>query len=246
MDTGVARLIRDGATGPADDATPAASLSAADSAPRLQRWGFLAQPDLPDRPGPAFLLVALRPGPTLEHYDPEAVEYWVTVDGHGQRRTLTHDSPMPQSEDFAWGLIRLVDRLGVSNEYLTFGGHLDAAVVDSVVVVAFASGVPLLRRGGHSQGVDPGADAVGAFFGRLMVAVDYQPGYEAALAAADPLTRYAAFVRDADERRRRPGRSPSLDDSYDRLIRSEATRLQATERRHWELARALLASANAA
>ncbi len=117
-------------------------------------------PARPPRPGiPAC---GARPAPTLQHYDPEAVDYWVTKDGRGERRTLTHDTSMPRSEDFSWGLIRLVDRLGVSNEYLTFGGHLDAAMIDDVVVAAFASQAPLLRRGGHSQGWDDGADAIGA------------------------------------------------------------------------------------
>ena len=152
-------------------------LRAVDVAPRVGRWGFLAQPDLPDAPGPAFLLVALRPAPTLQHYDPEAIDYWISQAGRGERRTLTRETPMPRSEDFSWGLIRLVDRLRVTNEYLTFGGHLDAAAVDEIVVAAFASPAPLLRRGGHSQGWDAGADAVGAFFGRLMVAVDFTPGF---------------------------------------------------------------------
>ena len=178
-----------------------ARLDLTDAESRIRHWGFLAHPDLPDGPGPAFLLVALRPAPTMQHYDPEAVDYWVTDRGRGERRTLTHGTPMPQSEDFAWGLIRLVDRLGVSNEYLTFGGHLDAASVDDLVVGSFVSPAPLLRRGGHSQGLDPGADAVGAFFGRLMVPVDFTPGFEAKFAEADPLIRYAAFIRDGLDRR---------------------------------------------
>ena len=193
-------------------------------------------PDLPDGPGPAFLLVALRPTPTLQHYDPEAIDYWVSDDGRGSRRTLTHDSSMPRSEDFSWGLIRLVDRLGVSNEYLTFGGHLDAASIDDVVVAAFASPAPLLRRGGHSQGWDDGADAIGAFFARMMVAVDYEPGFEQTFAAAEPLTRYAAFVRDADQRRHGPRRSASFDDPLGRLVRHEATRLCTAAPSAWEAA----------
>ena len=108
---------------------------------------------------------------------------------------------MPRSEDYSWGLIRLVDRLGVSNEYLTFGGHLDAALIDDVVVAAFASPAPLLRRGGHSQGWDAGADAIGAILrtddGRRRL----QARLRAVLRCAEPLTRYAAFVRDADRRR---------------------------------------------
>ena len=40
----------------------------------LANLGFLAGSDLPARPGPAYLLVALRPAPTLHHYDPERVD----------------------------------------------------------------------------------------------------------------------------------------------------------------------------
>ncbi len=220
-------------------------LRAVDVAPRIGRWGFLAHPDLPDAPGPAFLLVALRPAPTLQHYDPEAIDYWISQAGHGERRTLTRETPMPRSEDFSWGLIRLVDRLRVTNEYLTFGGHLDAAAVDEIVVAAFASPAPLLRRGGHSQGWDAGADAVGAFFGRLMVAVDFTPGFEALLAATSPLTRYAAFVRDA------AGREPTSSevrtgDNLLRLLHSESARLRRTSASDWEAAGALLVAAKTA
>jgi hypothetical protein len=219
-------------------------LRAADVAGRMSRWGFLAHPDLPDTPGPAFLLVALRPAPTMQHYDPEAVDYWATHGGRGERRTLTRETPMPRSEDFSWGLIRIVDRLNVTNEYLTFGGHLDAATIDDVVVAAFASPAPLLRRGGHSQGWDAGADAVGAFFGRLMVAVDYTPGFENLLGTASPLARYAAFVIDATNRTAaKPG--TRADDDLDRLLRAEAVRLQTTVRSDWEAASELLAAASA-
>ena len=218
-------------------------LRAADVAGRMGRWGFLAHPDLPDTPGPAFLLVALRPAPTMQHYDPEAVDYWATHGGRGERRTLTRESAMPRSEDFSWGLIRLVDRLNVTNEYLTFGGHLDAATIDDIVVAAFASPAPLLRRGGHSQGWDAGADAVGAFFGRLMVAVDFTPGFENLLGEASPLTRYAAFVIDAAKRRLTAPASRQ-DDELDRLLRSEATRLQTTAPTDWEAANDLLTEAS--
>ena len=226
---------------------PDERVRATDVAPRMQRWGFLAHPDLPDAPGPAFLLVALRPAPTLLHYDPEAVDYWVTDHGRGERRTLTHDTAMPLSVDYSWGLIRLVDRLGVSNEYLTFGGHLDAASVEDVVVGAFSSPAPLLRRGGHSQGWDDGADAVGAFFARLMVAVDFVPGFEAALGVASPLTRYAAFVRDATARQPTRKRTAAVarwpDDSLDRLLRAESARLSSTASAEWRAAGALLVAA---
>lgn len=226
--------------GAPSDQGPTTGLRAIEVAGRLGQWGFLAHPDLPDGPGPAFLLVAFRPVPTLRHYDPEAVDYWVTEDGRGERRTLTGTTPMPRAEDFSWGLIRLVDRLGISNEYLTFGGHLDAALIDDVVVAVFTSPAPLLRRGGHSQGWDAGADAVGGFFGRLMVAVDFKPGFEMTFGDAMPLARYAAFVRDADQRRRTARMSAAIDDDLGRLIQRELTRLQATAPEAWDAAGALL------
>jgi hypothetical protein len=241
MDAGVARLTSGVSKARMPDL--AVGIRATEVAGQVDQWGFLAYPDLPDGPGPAFLLVALRPTPTLQHYDPEAVDYWVTQDGHGARRTLTQATQMPRSEDVSWGLIRLVDRLGVSNEYLTFGGHLDAARIDDTVVAAFASPAPLLRRGGHSQGWDAGADAVGGFFARMMVAVDYRPGFEQALAGASPLVRYAAFVRDTDQRRRGPSRAAAFDDDLGRLIRHEALRLRTEASAAWVAAGLLLETA---
>jgi hypothetical protein len=168
----------------------------------LENLGFVASSDLPDRPGPAYLLVAFRPEPTLRHYDPELVSYWVTAAGRGAQRVLTRDTELPVDADFTWGMIRIVDRLKVSNEYLTFGGHLAAASIQDTTIGVFTSPTPLLRRGGHSQGWDHGAEILGAFFGRLQIAVDYIPGFEAHLAAADPLARYAAFLNDVVERYR--------------------------------------------
>ena len=206
--------------------------------------GFLASPDLPDRPGPAYLLVALHAVPTLQHYDPELVEYWATGSGRGDRRTLSYATPMPISADFSWGTIRLVDRLQVSNEYLTFGGRLDAAAIDDAIVAVFTSPAPLLRRGGHSQGWDAGAESVGAFFGRLMVAVDFTPGFEGLMADASPLTRYASFVRD-ELARREGGHLPAADDELDRLLRAEARHLEADSPLDWMAGGALLEAARA-
>lgn len=175
---------------------PLPRLDPPNAAGLLANLGFIASSDLPDRPGPAYLLVALRPQPTLHHYDPEIVHYWATVAGRGVPRVLTRDTKLPVECEFSWGMIRIVDRLKVSNEYLTFGGRLAAASIEGATVAVFTSPTPLLRRGGHSQGWDHGAEGLGAFFGRLLVAVDYTPGFEARLARASPLARYAAFVSD--------------------------------------------------
>lgn len=181
---------------------PATTPSPQQAAGRLADLGFLASPDLPDRPGCASLLVALRAKPTLRHFDPESIDYWVTDGGHGARRTLTRETLLPFDVELSWGTIQIVDRLKVTNEYLTFGGRLSAAMVDDALIAVFNSPAPLLRRGGHSQPWDVGAESLGAFFGRLLLAVDYAPGFEAQVAATDPLTRYAAFLTDAVTRYR--------------------------------------------
>jgi hypothetical protein len=213
------------------------------AAAKLADWGFLAAPDLPDRPGPAYLLVALREHPTLRHYDPEIVEYWVTSNGRGKRSTLAYHDPMPIELDFSWGLIRIVDRLAVSNEYLTFGGHLSAASIDGATVAAFSSPVPLLRRGGHSQIWDVGAQDLGAFFGRLMVAVDYSPGFEAKVAESEPITRYAAFVADVTDRYRRSDQLRLARGDLWRLLQVEEVRLRRDAPEAWAAGQALRATA---
>jgi hypothetical protein len=181
----------------------------------LADWGFLADPDLPDHPGPAFLLVAIRAKPTLRHYDPELVEYWVTgARGFGVRETLTFASRLPHETTFSWGRITVLDRKGVGNRYLSFGGRLRAERVESEVICVFESPAPLLRLGGHSQGWDIGALSVGGFFGRFRAAAGYQHDFERLAADRDPLTRYAAFVNELTTRYRS---SEYLRDHYTRL-----------------------------
>ena len=202
------------------------------AAGRLADLGFLAGPDLPDRPGPAYLLVALRDHPTLRHYDPERIEFWASGRGRAVRRALTRATPMPLDVEVSWGLIRLVDRVGASNEYLTFGGRVSAAAVDDATVAVFRSPVPLLCRGGHSQLWDDGADLVAAFFGRLAATLA-APGLEAEVTRATPEARYAAFLADVGARYRR---SPALQADCGPLwstLRTEERQMRDTHPSAW-------------
>jgi hypothetical protein len=162
----------------------------------LTDLGFLLTPDVPDESVslPAYLLVALRAHPTLGHFDPERVDYWVNADGRGCPATFDRSIHLPFDDDFGWGMIRIVDRLDVSNEYLAFGGHVSAAAVDGVAVAVFASPAPILCRGGHSQTWDPGSASLAAFFARLRATVGISRAVEARVAAASPMTLYAAWV----------------------------------------------------
>lgn len=221
-------------------APSSAVLDPASAAGLMTNFGFLAMSDLPDRPGQASLLVALREVPTLHHYDPEAIQYWTNQSGRGLPRTLTRETPLPVESEFSWGLIRIVDRLPVTNEYLTFGGHLSAALVDGVVVAVFSSPAPLLRRGGHSQVWDLGADSLGAFFGRLLLAVDYGAGFEDLVGRASPVSRYASFLIDAMARYRASPRLRGEQPELWTLLRSEERRLMAKTPNEWAAGEALL------
>jgi hypothetical protein len=219
------------------------NLEPASAAPLLADLGFLSSSDLPDRPGPAYLLVALREAPTLRHYDPELVEYWVTSSGRGTRRILTRDMPLPIETEFSWGLIRIVDRLHVTNEYLTFGGRLTVDTVDGVVIAVFVSPAPLLRRGGHSQGWDQGAESLGAFFGRFLLAVDYKRGFETRAGEADAVTRYAAFVADSMARYRGSAVLRGQHADLWNLLQAEERRLRSMHPVEWAAGELLLREA---
>lgn len=209
----------------------------------LADWGFLADSDLPDRPGPAFLLVAIRAQPTLRHYDPELVEYWITgPKGFGVHETITFASRLPRETEFSWGRITVVDRKGVANRYLSFGGTLRAERIEGEVICVFESTAPLLRRGGHSQGWDTGAHSVGGFFGRFRAAAGYQHDFERLAADTDPVTRYAAFVNELMVRYRS---SEFLRDHYPKLwtiMLGEEKRLKRDEARAWSAGAELLES----
>jgi len=220
-------------------AAAAAPLTPRIAAAALLDLGFLAVSDLPDRPGPAYLLVALRERPTRRHYDPELVEYWRTEHDRGTRGVITRKTRLPLTSRFAWGLIRIRDRLDATNEYLTFGGTLTADREGTDVIAVFSSPDPLLRRGGHSQRLDPGAASVGAWFGRLLLAVDDVPGFEALLAGAEPLVGYAAFLADSVIRFRA---SPQLQSAYPdlwALLGAEQRRVRSDAPLAWQVGQEL-------
>lgn len=192
----------------------------------LARLGFeLVHGDRHEAPGGALLVVALRDEPTLEHFDPEQVEYWVTADGRGRPATVDRKTDAPVERPFAWGTIRVVDRLEVSNSFLTFGGRLRVQVVNpGLTLVMLASPAPILRWMGHSQGIDPLGTEVGAFFARLKVPIDFTPGAEAWVGEANPLALYAAAIGDLRERF---ARIRGLQDLQPVLAR------QTSHERHW-------------
>ena len=229
----------------ADDIAALASPSrwAPAAARLLANLGFsLIHSDHPAAPGGAFLLVAFRSSPTYRHFDPEELSYWAARGGRGRIVAVNRSAAFPDEAAVSWGRIRIVDRLAVDNRFLTFGGTLrSAAINDDLTVVAIASPGPLARWSGHSQGSDPIASEIGAFFGRLLVRVDFEPGIEARLATAPPIDLYVAFVRMSHARLAAAAPLRQVEPSFAIWIDAEAARLERAEPTAWAAGADLLA-----
>ena len=228
----------------------------ADAREELGHLGFvLRDGSLPgSMPGPR-LLVALRDHPTLEHFDPEQATFWEARGGRGHLASLDRSRPEPNAaapapapapaapaaRPWSWGPIHVTDRIPVSNQFLGFGG---AVLVDSVdgtsTYVAFTSRAPIVRWAGHSQGVDPLVDEIGAFFARLMVPVDYQEGAEARIAGLDPEALYAVFVQHSLERVHHSRRLRDADPQLAGWLEHEGHRVAHDSPAHWGEGRELL------
>lgn len=201
------RLVRE-LDNPSCWATAASSL--------IAELGFrVIEPDPTGRRGAAtegHLLVALRDAPTLRHFDPEAVSYYAPApEGAAPASIARLPAGSVIHARALWGHVHVVDRIPVENRFLTFGGTLDARAVDaSLTILHLRSPAPIVRWGGHSQGTDGLTLAIGAFFGRLLVPVDFRPGAAQQIDAVAPEVLFAAFL--CDSVRRAAGRRRLLGD----------------------------------
>lgn len=215
----------------------------------LSDLGFsLINSDRPRARGGAHLLVALRDEPTLRHFDPELLTYWAPLEPHAaqvglDRYALERRPAPPWPRPVLWGHVHVIDRLEVENRFLTFGGQLRLAVVSpGLSILDLVSPAPIVRWGGHSQDTDPLATEIGAFFGRLIVPVDYQAGVERRVAAEDPEAVYAAFLAWADARLDRIAAATGSRSSLQSWIDHEEQRLRAARPEVVARGRELLAS----
>jgi hypothetical protein len=148
------------------------------------------------------LIVAMRDRPTLRHFDPEAITYYGPEADGAAPITIRPLRPGARDHEVVlWGHVHVIDRLPVENRFLTFGGDLRVAgLPDGLTVAVIRSPAPIVRWGGHSQGTDSLAGAIGAFFGRLIVPVDFVPGAASRIDAVAPHVLFTAFLCDAAER----------------------------------------------
>jgi len=204
----------------------------------LAKLGFaLIEPDRKRGDEKSHVVVALRAQPTLQHFDPETIDYWITEGARGRAAKMDRETRLPVASDFSWGRITLTDRLGVENGFLSFGGTVRAQMAaDASVLVDFSSDAPILRWAGHSQSSDPLAAEVGSFFARIMVPIDFVPGAEAMVAKASPRTLYCAFIQYVRERL---ARAHTLRDANRWLAdwtARESQRMETGANDHWKAA----------
>jgi hypothetical protein len=107
--------------------------------------------------------------------------------------------------------------------------------------VSFESPAPIQRWSGHSLGLDLLTPEMGAFFGRLMIPIDFEPGAEARILAAPPLVLYAAFLQDVHAREHRSREFREADRNLSTFVEHEVHRLQSTDPDAWQDGEALRA-----
>jgi hypothetical protein len=162
---------------------------------------------LPD----SCVMAVLRSVPTLGHFDPEVASFWVNDEGCGKLESVDRETGTPLSRDFSWGRIQLLDRFGVRNSFVSFGGALDVERIGpDALLLIFRSRAPILRLRSHSQRADDGADEVMAFFGRIVPRLWASPDLERLISASAADDLYAAFLL---HRKHRLGASARLRDA---------------------------------
>jgi hypothetical protein len=172
------------------------ALSIDEAAGLMAGLGFVAFRTSSDTPQTdSCLMVMIRDTPTRRHFDPEAVTYWVLDNGHGRSEVIDYATQAPISRPFSWGRIRLVDRLGARNGFVSFGGWLTGERVgNDALLLIFRSPAPILRLPGHSQRHDSLSDEILGFFGRLIPRMWSNPSDETLVGSLPPEALHAAFL----------------------------------------------------
>jgi hypothetical protein len=170
-----------------------AGLDTQDAHELLSDLGFLLVHGRPLEQGASYLLVAIRPKPTLVHFDPERIEYWAAADAQAEELEIVWPV-RSASRQYTAGSIRVVDRVGASNSFISFGGELSLSRDGDVGAALFRSSAPILALHGRSGPADPMAANMYAFVAVLRGAQDNDRDLARAIYSATPRTLYGAFI----------------------------------------------------
>jgi len=232
------------APAPASGSAAATTALQADTALALigDRGFRLIDGDPHATPSPSHLLVALRQDHTDASFEPDWLLYWVAAAGRGVRRRVDRGTVEIGGAPFAWGTIRVFDRLSVFNTFVTFGGTVSVGhASDGTLVARFTSPAPILRWTGRDQPPDVRAAEAECFFARLMVPIDFTSGAEALVSATSPLAVYSAMLADLEPRLAAERALDAPDARLAATVRHEAQRIRTTDAQAWQEGHDLLA-----
>lgn len=108
-------------------------------------FGYQFEPPCPpEHPQYRQLTVVLRPQPTHQHFDPEAMQLTSIVGKRLEALTLSHLWPgINTTYQVGAGCVILRDRIGKKIEAFTFGGKLDVEATPQRTVCNLRSPVPI-------------------------------------------------------------------------------------------------------
>jgi len=196
---------------------------------------------LTGRPTVNQLLVGLRREPAQRRFEPDWILYWVASSGRGVQRRLDRSCLEIGDAPFAWGTIRVFDRLSAFNTFVTFGGTVTVShASDGTLVAQFTSPAPILRWTGGEPAPDVRAAEAECFFARLMVPIDFTSGAEALVSATRPGALYAAMLADLEPRLAAERALDAPDARLAAAVRRESRRMRDTDASAWQEGGALL------
>jgi hypothetical protein len=192
----------------------------------LAELGYLLVPGAPFDHGAAYLLVAIRPRPTREHFDPERIEYWSMAGVRAVPAELSW--PMAtMGQRYGWGTISFVDRVAATNRFVSFGGRVTVSRDGDVHAALFRSDAPILSLGGHSDPADPLAANIGGFFATLRAAAGDDPAIQGLSDSLEPNALYAAFLARSLLQYQVPAAADGISPRILSVLRAERCRVEA-------------------
>jgi hypothetical protein len=113
----------------------------------MEDWGYYLSPKThPDSPGYPSLYVAIRKQPTRRHFDPELIRLRLCDKYKLAKWTkLRLEPPFIEDRSVCPGRVILLDRVGKSVHFFTFGGLLTAATTVDETVYSLCSPAPILK-----------------------------------------------------------------------------------------------------
>jgi hypothetical protein len=166
---------------------------------RMQHLGFeLLERPHPNSPGHSGLIVAIRPQPTRQHFDPEAIHLPLAdAGGNVSQGSLHLGSTLDSSRRVAPGRLVVSDRVDKRLGFFTFGAWLTVLPAPEATYFAFQSSAPVLElsSGARSTAGYQLAAETEALLARARVRWGRQDSdFLQRLGQIDPLSFYIATV----------------------------------------------------